>query len=92
MNGLPGLLSERLILIIFILELALRLFAFRASFFNDGWNRLDFVIVVTDALFSLVGLWRDDGGSISEFRQSIIQTGTSARATASVLKEFRICL
>jgi len=43
------------ILIIFVIELGLRLFVHGWGFFFDGWNNFDFFIVVTDSLFSLLG-------------------------------------
>ena len=37
---------DTLILYIFIVELIIRLVAHGASFFNDGWNNFDFVIII----------------------------------------------
>jgi len=45
-----------LILIIFIAELILRLYVLRRSFFKDGWNTFDFLVVVIDSVFSFLGL------------------------------------
>jgi len=44
------------ILVIFIIELIARLFLYRYHFFRDEWNVFDFVIVVTDFVFSVCGL------------------------------------
>jgi len=44
------------ILLIFIVELVLRLVVFHTGFFHDHWNTFDFVIVVTDSAFSFLGL------------------------------------
>jgi len=44
-----------LILVIFILELVLRVFVYRIEFFKDGWNLFDFSIIATDSLFSFLG-------------------------------------
>ena len=40
LNGL-----DQLILLVFTAELAIKLFAYRLSFFRSGWNVFDFVIV-----------------------------------------------
>ncbi|MEP6068317.1 MAG: ion transporter [Paracoccaceae bacterium] len=47
MSAAGGLISllDRLCLAVFILEIALKLFAHRAGFFRNGWNVFDFVIV-----------------------------------------------
>ncbi|MEP3846791.1 MAG: ion transporter [Paracoccaceae bacterium] len=47
MSVAGGLISlfDRLCLAVFILEIALKLFAHRAGFFRNGWNVFDFVIV-----------------------------------------------
>ena len=39
------LLLDKVCLAIFVIELLLKLFAFRLRFFRDGWNLFDFVIV-----------------------------------------------
>lgn len=44
------------ILGIFVVELGLRLFAFRCLFWHDAWNVFDFAVVVVDGVFSLLGL------------------------------------
>lgn len=44
------------ILIIFIIELAMRLIVFQTSFFLDHWNTFDFLIVSIDCIFSIIGL------------------------------------
>jgi len=44
------------ILVIFIVELALRLFVYGSNFFFDGWNNFDFFVVVTDLFFSILGM------------------------------------
>jgi len=44
------------VLIIFVVELCLRLFVGGRAFFSHGWNVFDFLIVVSDAMFSLLGL------------------------------------
>jgi voltage-gated sodium channel len=43
-GGLIGVL-DRMCLAIFVLELALKLSAYRLRFFRDGWNIFDFAIV-----------------------------------------------
>ncbi|MEP1536551.1 MAG: ion transporter [Paracoccaceae bacterium] len=47
MSAAGGLISllDRLCLAVFILEIALKLFAHRTGFFRNGWNVFDFVIV-----------------------------------------------
>ncbi|WP_333711839.1 ion transporter [Yoonia sp.] len=39
------LMLDRLCLAVFVIELLLKLFAYRTSFFRSGWNLFDFVIV-----------------------------------------------
>ncbi len=39
------ILLDRIALAIFVVEIALKLFAYRASFFRSGWNVFDFLIV-----------------------------------------------
>jgi voltage-gated sodium channel len=45
------------VLIIFVVELCLRLFVDGGAFFRCKWNVFDFLIVVSDAMFSLFGLF-----------------------------------
>lgn len=44
------------VLILFIIELGLRIFVERYNFFRDGWNIFDFCVVAIDAGFCIVGL------------------------------------
>jgi voltage-gated sodium channel len=44
-----------LILSGFVIEMALRLYCFRIAFWKDQWNVFDFVVVLVDTLFSLLG-------------------------------------
>lgn len=44
------------ILGVFVVELALRLFAFRCLFWHDAWNVFDFAVVAVDGVFSVLGL------------------------------------
>jgi len=45
--GHGGVLSliDRIILVVFTLELALKMYAYRSGFFRSGWNNFDFLIV-----------------------------------------------
>ncbi len=43
-------------LIIFVIELAMKLYAYRLSFFKDGWNNFDFVIVAIALIPTTGGL------------------------------------
>lgn len=53
----PVLLAfDRLALAIFVVELGLKIFVYRGSFFRDGWNVFDFVIVGIALLPSEGGL------------------------------------
>ncbi|TDV40788.1 ion transporter [Actinophytocola oryzae] len=47
MRDVGGLLHvvDRVVLVVFVVELVLRLYAFRWRFFRDSWNVFDFVIV-----------------------------------------------
>jgi len=49
-------IAGAMILIIFVVELGFRLFAFGLAFFTDGWNVFDFFVVVADLLCSVIGL------------------------------------
>lgn len=46
-SGIGGLLSflDTLCLVIFVIELLAKLYAYRGKFFRDGWNIFDFIIV-----------------------------------------------
>lgn len=56
------------ILVVFVVELIIRLFVLHREFFKDGWNTFDFFIVVTDAIFSVLGLLFEDIFPISTLR------------------------
>mmetsp|Transcript_133670 Transcript_133670/g.243758 ORF Transcript_133670/g.243758 Transcript_133670/m.243758 type:complete len:597 (+) Transcript_133670:78-1868(+) len=45
-----------LVLILFVIELTLRVYVERVPFFADGWNKFDFFIISLDTLASLLGL------------------------------------
>jgi hypothetical protein len=53
---------------IFVTELTLRLFALRMQFWQDRWNTFDFLIVVSDALCSIIGLILGDIFPVSTLR------------------------
>jgi voltage-gated sodium channel len=57
-----------LILVLFLIELTLRLFALRMAFWRDNWNTFDFVIVMTDSVFSFLGLILGDVFPVSTLR------------------------
>jgi len=44
------------ILMVFIVELVMRLFVLRWGFFHDGWNTFDFSVVFIDSVFSILGI------------------------------------
>ena len=54
-GGLIGVL-DRMCLAIFVLELALKLSAYRLRFFRDGWNIFDFAIVAVSLVPAAQGL------------------------------------
>lgn len=58
MASLPGVLHavDRIILLIFIVELALRLYAHRLNFFRDPWSVFDFVIIAIALVPASAGL------------------------------------
>lgn len=56
------------ILILFVLELALRLIASPCAFWKDAWNIGDFIIVVTDLSLSLIGLFAGEDFPVSALR------------------------
>lgn len=43
--GGPLMLLDKLILAVFVLEIALRIFAYRGAFFKDAWSLFDFTVV-----------------------------------------------
>lgn len=43
--GAPLMWLDKLILAIFVLEIVLRIFAYRGAFFKDAWNLFDFTVV-----------------------------------------------
>lgn len=43
--GRPLILLDKLILAVFVLEIALRIYAHRLAFFKDGWSLFDFIVV-----------------------------------------------
>ena len=49
-------IADRICLFIFVVELVLKLIAYRFRFFREGWNIFDFVIVVVSLLPSSGGL------------------------------------
>lgn len=49
-------LADRLILIIFIVEICLRIFAWRGAYFRLGWNIFDIVIVAISVIAATSGL------------------------------------
>lgn len=71
-------------LILFVIELCLRLYSLQKKFWIDTWNKIDFVIVCSDAVFSLAGLAFGDVFPVSVLR--VFRLGKLAR----VSKVFRI--
>ena len=62
---------EMVFLSFFILEIALKLFAFEFLFWNDNWNTADFIIVliaILDVIISESGAVDDDGTGLSVLR------------------------
>ena len=49
-------LADRLILIVFIIEICLRVFAWRGAYFRLGWNVFDIVIVSISVIAATSGL------------------------------------
>lgn len=49
-------LADRLILIVFIVEIGLRIFAWRGAYFRLGWNLFDIVIVTISVIAATSGL------------------------------------
>jgi len=47
---------DRLIIYLFTIEVALRLFAYRLSYFKNGWNIFDFLIVIASLVAASSGL------------------------------------
>lgn len=43
--GGPLILLDKLILAVFVVEIALRIYAHRLAFFKDGWSLFDFIVV-----------------------------------------------
>ena len=51
--------------IIFTIELILKLFGFGKRYFDDGWNRFDFIVVCSSNAFSIIGFFVSQTGPIS---------------------------
>ena len=51
---------DRVLLILFTIEIGLRIYAFRARFFRDPWGLFDFLVVLVS--------WAPDSGPLSVFR------------------------
>ncbi len=49
-------LIDQVILAVFVIEIALKLYVYRLSFFRQGWNVFDFVIITASLLPSATGL------------------------------------
>ena len=62
MEGWGGLLTalDRLLLVLFTIEIALRIYAFRGRFFRDPWGLFDFAIVAIS--------WAPDSGPLAVLR------------------------
>lgn len=80
------------VLCLFVLELMLRMAVLRKNFWIDPWNRFDFVLVVTDLIFSLVGLFADNIFPVSVLR--IFRLAKLARVSKvlRVFPELRLLL
>lgn len=62
------LVLDRVILGIFIVELAMRLFLLRTSFFTGAFNILDFVVVVLDVFVEIIRFASIDAAGLSFLR------------------------
>lgn len=73
------------VLALFLLELTARLLTQQCAFWKDKWNILDFAIVITDCVFSLIGLIGGDIFPVSLLR--VFRLSKLARV-AKVLRIF----
>lgn len=74
--------SGNIILLVFIVELVMRLYALRKGFWKDTWNKFDFIVVVSDASFSLFGFLFGDMFEVSVLR--VFRLAKLARMTKVV--------
>lgn len=79
-------------LMIFILELSVRLLAFQCDFWKDEWNIFDFLIVFTDMIFTTVGFIAGNAFPVSMLR--IFRLAKLARVSKvlRVFPELRLLL
>mmetsp|Transcript_61508 Transcript_61508/g.106969 ORF Transcript_61508/g.106969 Transcript_61508/m.106969 type:complete len:600 (+) Transcript_61508:88-1887(+) len=81
-----------IVLLIFVLELSIRLIAFQWAFWQDAWNIADFVVVTVDVVFSLVGVFAEELFPVSILR--IFRLAKLARVSKvlMVFPELRLLL
>ncbi len=51
--------------IIFSIEVVLKLLAFQMRFFDDGWNKFDFIVVCSSNIFILISIFLSQTGPLS---------------------------
>lgn len=76
----------------FVIELVLRLFAFRCEFWQDAWNLFDFFIVSTDFIFSIVGLVASNTFPVSVLRVFRLAKLARVSKVLRVFPELRLLL
>ena len=53
--------------VIFTIEMILKLISLGKKYFDDGWNRFDFVIISGTNIFAIIGLFVPQSGAIASF-------------------------
>jgi len=92
-DGIPWVESMGWVILgVFVVELGMRLFVFRSSFFSDGWNLFDFIIVVTDFAFSILGLIVGSAFPVSTLRVFRLSKLARISKVFRVFPELRIMM
>lgn len=80
------------LLAIYSVELAAKLYIFRCQFFREYWNCLDFFIVFLDVVFLLFGTWLDEAPSMSFLRTFRLARLLRAFRMASLFPELNLLM
>eukprot|EP00928_Gymnodinium_smaydae_P098552 TRINITY_DN9188_c0_g3_i1.p1 TRINITY_DN9188_c0_g3~~TRINITY_DN9188_c0_g3_i1.p1 ORF type:complete len:584 (-),score=114.11 TRINITY_DN9188_c0_g3_i1:262-2013(-) len=83
---------NNVLLAIYIVELALKLFVFRLSFFFDAWNCVDFLVVAFDVVLIIISLIQGALPQVSIFRIFRLLRLMRAFKAAKMLKELNLLI
>lgn len=80
------------VLVIFIMEMILRLYVHRMAFWVDGWNLFDFAVILTDTMLSIVGLAGTEVFPVSVLRITRLGKLVRVSKVLRVFPELRLLL